>query len=155
MTEIVIKPMRYGAAIARELVAAAIADLGQRYGGDGDATPVDATEFDPPDGGFLIAYVDGQPAGCGAWRSHGDDGHVAELKRMYTSPTFRGRGVARAMLSALEGSARDNGRRRVVLETGTLQPEAIRLYENAGYQRIENFGFYRNAPGAMSFGRDL
>jgi GNAT superfamily N-acetyltransferase len=155
VTDIVIKPMRYGAPVARALVAAAMADLGQRYGGSGDDTPVEATEFDPPDGAFMVAYVDGQPAGCGAWRAHGDGDQVAEVKRMYTEPSFRGRGVARAVLTALEDSARENGRRRIILETGARQPEAIQLYEKSGYDRITNFGFYREEPDAVSFGRDL
>jgi GNAT superfamily N-acetyltransferase len=74
---------------------------------------------------------------------------------MYTLPAARGRGLARAILAAVERSAREHGRRRIVLETGGRQPEAINLYVTAGYQRIPDFGFYRNEPDVRSFGKEL
>ena len=58
-------------------------------------------------------------------------------------------------MSALESDAKEHGRRRLILETGTGQPEAIALYEAIGYQRIANFGHYRDVPGCRSFGRDI
>lgn len=140
---------------ARGLIRAALADLAGRYGGEGDQTPIDAAEFVPPAGAFLVAYLGGRPVGCGGWRSHGEAGETAELKRMYTDPTVRGRGVARRVLAAVERSAREYGRKRLILECGDRQPEAIALYEASGYQRIENFGFYRDEPGCVSYGRVL
>ncbi|HEX6969171.1 MAG TPA: GNAT family N-acetyltransferase, partial [Micromonosporaceae bacterium] len=70
-------------------------------------------------------------------------------------PKMRGRGVARAVLAAVEQSARDHGRKRLILECGDKQPEAIAMYEKCGYQRIEDFGFYRGSPSVRSYGRDL
>ena len=153
-SEIEIRPLGYADPVARALVADAMADLAGRYG-DGDATPVDPAQFDPPGGAFLVAYLDGEPVGCGGWRSHGEGGEVAELKRMYTAPAVRGRGVARRLLAAVEESARSHGRRRLILECGDRQPEAVALYTRCGYERIEDFGFYREEPGVLSFGRDL
>ncbi|SCG62870.1 GNAT family N-acetyltransferase [Micromonospora humi] len=155
MSEIEILPRRFDAPESQALIRAALADLGARYGGSGDETPVDAAEFVPPAGAFLVAYLDGRPVGCGGWRSHGEDGDAAELKRMYTDPAARGRGVARSVLAAVERSARDAGRKRIVLECGDKQPEAIALYTTSGYERIPNFGYYRDAPGCLSFGRTL
>lgn len=155
VSDLEIKPTRFGAPVARALVAAAMADLGQRYGGTGDDTPVTDIEFDPPDGTFLVAYRDGVPAGCAGWRSHGETDEVAELKRMYVDPSSRGAGVARSLLVAVEDSARQAGRTRLILECGWKQPEAIALYESSGYAAIEHFGFYRDAPGVHSYGRDL
>jgi GNAT superfamily N-acetyltransferase len=155
MDGVEIRQVRYDALVAQALVAAALADLGQRYGGAGDETPVDPAEFDPPRGAFLVAYLGGEPVGCGAWRSHGTAGGVAELKRMYTAPHARHRGVARAVLTAVEGSARSLGRIRMILECGDRQPEAITLYESCGYRRIPNFGYYRDHEGVVSLGRDL
>jgi GNAT superfamily N-acetyltransferase len=63
--------------------------------------------------------------------------------------------VARAVLGALEATAREAGKRRMILETGDKQPEAIGLYESAGYLQIPNFGYYKDAPGAVCFGREL
>jgi GNAT superfamily N-acetyltransferase len=155
VTAIEIRMIRYDDPVARPVVAAALADLGLRYGGSGDDTPVDPAEFVPPAGRFLLAWVDGTPAGCGGWRTLGEDDAVAEIKRMYTVPGQRGRGVATAVLAAIERSARDAGKKRVVLETGHKQPEAVALYEKLGYERIPNFGYYRNHRGCVSFGRDL
>ncbi|MBO4208749.1 GNAT family N-acetyltransferase [Micromonospora echinofusca] len=147
--------VRFDSEVAHRLVGAALADLAGRYGGTGDDTPLDAGQFDPPDGAFLVGYLAGAPVGCGGWRSHGDTGEIAELKRMYTVPEVRGRGVARRMLAAVERSARDHGRKRLVLECGDKQPEAIALYTSAGYERIPNFGYYRDHEGCISFGRLL
>jgi GNAT superfamily N-acetyltransferase len=152
VTEIEIRAARFDEPAAQQLVTAALADLAVRYGGSGDDTPVAATDFVPPDGEFLVAVADGELIGCGGWRSHGKD---AELKRMYTAPAARGRGVARRVLAAVEASARAQGRGRLILECGDRQPEAIALYTACGYDRIDNFGYYRDEPGVLSFGRDL
>ncbi|MFD0823353.1 GNAT family N-acetyltransferase, partial [Micromonospora zhanjiangensis] len=82
-------------------------------------------------------------------------GDTAELKRMFTAARARGRGVARAVLTAVEASVRAHGRERLILECGDKQPEAIAMYVSAGYQRIANFGYYRDEPGCLSFGRTL
>ena len=161
MGDIEIRPTRYGAPTAQVLVRAALAELAERYGGGGDDTPVDPAQFDPPEGSFLLAWRDGEPVGCGGWRimaHYTDDGvgeDVAEVKRMYTVPEARGQGVARAMLKALEESARQAGMRRLILETGDRQPEAIALYESSGYSLIKNYGYYRDHEGVASYGRDL
>jgi GNAT superfamily N-acetyltransferase len=154
VSEIEIRLVRYGDPTAQLLVAGAMADLAARYG-DGDGTPVDAAEFDPPDGAFLIAFVGGEPVGCAGWRSHGDTDEVAELKRMFTTPAARGKGVARRLMRAVEDSARQAGRKRLILETGDLQPEAVGLYRASGFEPIEHFGFYRHEDGVMSFGKPL
>lgn len=155
MTEIVITPMRYGAPVSKTLVDATLAELAERYGGPGDETPLEPVEFDPPFGGFFVAYVDEWPVGCGGWRTYHRDEDVAEIKRMYTRPEARGMGVAHAVLAAIEESARAEGRKKVILETGEGQPEAIAFYEREGYERIPNFGHYRNEPGCRSYGREL
>ncbi|MER7166220.1 GNAT family N-acetyltransferase [Micromonospora sp. NPDC000207] len=155
MSELEIRVVPFDSPVAGPLIGAAMTELGARYGGTGDDTPVDPAEFAPPAGAFLVGYLDGTAVGCAGWRSHGDSGKVAELKRMYTVGTLRGRGVARRVLAAVERSARDHGRTRLILECGDRQPEAIALYSSLGYERIPNFGYYRDAPGCLSFGRDL
>jgi GNAT superfamily N-acetyltransferase len=123
-----------------------------RYGGS-DRTPLTPGEFEPPHGVFLVVYVGDEPAGCGAIRRHGDD--AAEIKRMYVRPAYRGRGLARLLLAELEDASRRAGRRRVVLETGTKQPEAVSLYLSSGYQPIPSFGYYRDSPLNRCLGKDL
>lgn len=123
-----------------------------RYGGV-DGSPVDATEFAPPLGLFLVGYVDGKAVTCGGWRVHG--GGVVELKRMYVVPAARGRGLARAMLAELELSAKRAGHRRIVLETGRRQPEAVALYLSSGYTEVPKFGYYQDSPLSVHLGKTL
>lgn len=159
MTDVEIKLTRFGAPVARQLIAEAQADQARRYG-SGDENPIDPIQFDPPDGCFLIAWHDGQPVACGGWRTlgHAQDGvpeDVAEIKRMYAVPAVRGTGAATVLLRALEDSAREAGMRRIWLETGDRQPEAIAFYAKNGYERITDYGYYRDADGVRSFGREL
>lgn len=149
-----IKPTRYGSATAQKLIAELMTDLEERYG-SADATPVAGVEFDPPDGGFLVVYLDDQPVGCGAWRSHARSDEVAEVKRVFVLASARKQGLARTIMAALEDDARAHGRKRIILETGIGQPEAIALYEALGYERIPNFGYYKNEPGARCFAKTL
>lgn len=132
-----------------------------RYGDGGDATPLDPSDFDPPNGVYLIAYDESDtPVATGGWRAQdtNDEGNLdgdAELKRMYVVDAMRGRGLARRMLAALEEDARAAGRRRMVLETGTEQPEAIALYTSSGYEPCVKFGYYRFHESSRCFAKQL
>ena len=124
----------------------------RRYGGR-DRTPVDPTQFAPPEGAFLLGRRDDRPVACGAFRRH-DDG-VAELKRMYVRADSRRQGIARELLVELETRAREASYVRAVLETGLAQPEALALYESAGWTPIPAYGYYRESPNNRCFGKDL
>jgi GNAT superfamily N-acetyltransferase len=148
------------------LVADLMADLDERYAADGpgagDAPDVAAVhavrgeQVTPPHGAFLVARLAGEPVGCGAVRrTIGGPPDVAEVKRMYTAPAARGRGVSRAILGRLEAEAAALGYRRLRLETGVRQPEAVRLYETAGYHRIASFGQYAGDELSVCFAKDL
>ncbi len=137
--------------VAGELIDEVQQEYVTRYGGPDD-TPMVPAEFAAPDGTFLVARVGRELVGCAGLRRHGDD---AELKRMYIRSGHRRRGYARAMLAALEEWARTGGYSRLTLETGSAQPEAVALYISAGYQRIENFGHYKDSPLVRSFSREL
>ncbi|MEU9401422.1 GNAT family N-acetyltransferase [Streptomyces sp. SID4985] len=132
-----------------------------RYGDGGDATVLDVTDFDPPRGVYLIAYDErDRPVATGGWRAQdtngeGNEDGDAELKRMFVVEEMRGRGVARLMLAALEDDARAAGRLRMVLETGTRQPEAIGLYTSSGYTPCAKFGFYREYESSRCFAKGL
>ena len=88
---------------------------------------------------FFVARLHGQPAGCGGIAF--SDGY-AEVKRMYSRPPLRGRGIAKALLARLEQEARQAGHAVLRLETGIRQPEAIGLYERCGFRRCAPFGPY-------------
>ena len=154
-----LRPTAFDHPDAVKLIAELQGFYRERYGG-GDDTPVAPTEFAPPHGHFVIGYSDGVPVACGGWRvASTADGFLqpgdAEIKRMYVAPDQRGRGFARAMLAELERSAAAAGRTRVVLETGTAQPEAMALYRSSGYHPIPTFGHYREEPGSRCFAKQI
>ncbi|MFF7984710.1 GNAT family N-acetyltransferase [Streptomyces sp. NPDC007901] len=132
-----------------------------RYGDGGDATVLDTADFDPPNGVYLIAYdAADRPVATGGWRSQdangeGNEDGDAELKRMFVVEAMRGRGLARRMLTALEDDARAAGRLRMVLETGTKQPEAIALYTSSGYAPCTKFGYYRDYESSRCYAKPL
>ncbi|WP_243755155.1 GNAT family N-acetyltransferase [Paractinoplanes brasiliensis] len=136
----------------RALLVDVLGELSERYGGSGDDTPIAAADFTAPNGAFFVADDGERLVGCAGWRRHGDD---AELKRMFTARSARGQGLGRRMLATIEESARQAGCRRVILETGDKQPEAVRLYVSAGYSRIEDFGFYAGHEGVLSYAKPL
>jgi GNAT superfamily N-acetyltransferase len=155
-----IRPHPIASAEGRALCAALAREVDERYAGIDDDTAAEHpepvlsdAETSPPHGVFLVAWLDGVAAACGALRRA--DPETAELKRMYTTPSTRRRGVSRAILGALEQRARDLGYRRVILETGLAQPEAVAMYESAGYERIATYGPYRDSPWSVCFGKDL
>jgi GNAT superfamily N-acetyltransferase len=143
------------------LVAAVQQVYVHRYG-QNDITPVATGEFSAPAGLFLVGYSDGAPVACGGWRfraATGEDpvlrdGDV-ELKRMYVVDGMRGRGLARRLLAELERHAAAAGARRIVLETGPRQPEAIQLYRTSGYHELGRFGAYRDHPLSRCFAKPL
>jgi GNAT superfamily N-acetyltransferase len=112
--------------------------------------PQDLTD---PDFTFLIARVEGRAVGCGAIRVL--ESGAGEVKRMFVLPEFRGRGIARQILQALESRARELGYKFVRLETGDGQPEAIGLYKSTGYRQIEPFGEYAGNPFSLCFEKRL
>ena len=149
--------------VAQSLVDELQQEFVVRYGGP-DETPLDPTQFDPPGGSFFVGWLvdggDAQPVATGAWRLRPDvtalGGTVAaEIKRMYVVPRAQRRGLARLMLAHLERTACDAGADVMVLETGLAQPEAIALYESSGYEPVEGFGYYRDAPTVRYFGKRL
>ncbi len=152
MTDVRLELDHIDSEVGAPLIAAVLTEHAARYRGVvSDATAPD--EFDPPGGAFFVAYVADQPMGCGGLRRYDDA--TAEIKRMYVVPAARRQGLGRAVLRALEDRARAAGYRRVRLETGTRQPEAISLYESEGYQPIEPYGYYRASPLSRCFEKDL
>ena len=103
---------------------------------------------------FFVAFgAEGEPLACGGVRRLNDD--EAEIKRMYARPEARGSGAATFIVRRLEEYGRDSGWRRLLLETGTEQPDAVRFYTREGYARIPNFGYYEGLDQSLCFGKDL
>jgi GNAT superfamily N-acetyltransferase len=125
---------------ALALTAAMVDEVSEQYGGriSGPGLPSASPEdFSPPGGAYVALYEDGRPLAGGGIKRLSDG--VGEIKRMYVVPEARGRGLARALLEALEDAARDLGHRVARLDTGARQPHAERLYRGAGYRAIADY----------------
>ncbi|QNK64200.1 GNAT family N-acetyltransferase [Pedobacter sp. PAMC26386] len=101
----------------------------------------------------VIAYRDGEPMACGAIKEYGTG--IMEIKRMYTSPASRGKGIASNILTELEIWATELAYKKCILETGIRQLEAIKLYKKNGYQVIPNYGQYAKIETSVCFQKDM
>lgn len=118
-----------------------VAELNRRSTGRRFDPAVGATahphEVRPPAGQFLVAYLHGQPIGCGAVKHHA--GAPAEIKRMWLAPEARGLGLGRRLLETLEECARDNGAGIAHIETSAVSSEALSLYRSSGWVEVPRF----------------
>jgi GNAT superfamily N-acetyltransferase len=127
-------------ALARSAMAKYFTELAQRFPDGfepGDALDEAALSFNPPGGVFVIAQWEDQAVGCGAAQFL--DADTAEIKRMWVSPGWRGRGLGQGLLTFLEREARQAGCGRVVLDTNGALSEAINMYRSRGYVEIERY----------------
>jgi GNAT superfamily N-acetyltransferase len=127
-----------------------------RFGTPGavDAVAVDAAFAIDPQAMLLtlVATVDGVPAAHAALRLLGTE---YELKRLVTLAEYRGRGLSKALIRAVEDAAADRGARRLILQTGDRQPEAVRLYEHLGYRPIPVYPPYEAIWFSLCYERTL
>jgi GNAT superfamily N-acetyltransferase len=115
-----------------------------------DNPPLVPDELRGPDGAYLVGYEDAEAVAGGGLRRL-DDG-VAEIKRMFVRPAARSRGVARALLEALEQTARELGYERIRLDTGPKQVHGLALYRSAGYVDVPP---YNDNPFACFWGEKV
>lgn len=94
-----------------------------------------------------------QPVGCGAIKEI--EPGVMEVKRMYTLPVARGKGIASRVLTELETWAAELGYSRCVLETGRRMTDAVNLYQRRGYREIPNYGQYIGVDNSICFEKQL
>lgn len=116
------------------------AELAQRFEGGFDPTQgvaVETADFRPPRGICLVGMVDGEAVACASMKLLTEQ--IGYIKRMWVSPSVRGLGVGRRMLSAIEHEARDLGLTTLRLDTNRVLVEAIRLYRSTGYVEVEPF----------------
>lgn len=101
----------------------------------------------------LICYEDNKAVGIGAYKEY--DANTVEMKRMYTMPEHRGKGIAKAILTELENWAREENYTVAILETGFMQVDAIGLYQKLGYTITENFGQYVGVANSVCMKKKL
>lgn len=101
----------------------------------------------------VVAYENGKPIACGALREHSPT--IMEVKRMYTLPENRGKGIATKILTELEKWAAELSYQKCILETGKRQPDAIWLYQKNGYKVIPNYGKYLVMENSVCFEKEI
>ncbi|MEJ7693566.1 GNAT family N-acetyltransferase [Daejeonella sp.] len=135
----------------RELVKQLDADLAIRDGSEhtfyAQFNKVDMIKH------VVVAYDNKTAVGCGAIKELTPTS--MEVKRMYTSPESRGKGVASTLLNELEKWASELGNKKCLLETGKKQPEAIALYLKSGYKIVPNYGQYAGVKNSVCFEKTL
>ncbi|MDQ3905794.1 MAG: GNAT family N-acetyltransferase [Actinomycetota bacterium] len=94
-------------------------------------------EMMPPEGIFLVGYEEERPIAIGGLRRL-EEG-ICEIKRMYVVPDARSRGVGCALLTALEGAARQLGYERARVDAGAHQKHSRALFEKTGYSQIPKY----------------
>jgi len=94
-----------------------------------------------------IAYSDSTPVGCAAFKQYEND--IAEVKRVFVKPEYRGKGISKVLMKALEEKALESGYNKLILETGKHLKEAIGLYQKSGYITIGNYGQYKDFPDSI------
>lgn len=125
---------------ARRCVGRYFEELDDRFEGGFDpaaSLAADDADLVPPRGAFLALIADGEAVACGAVK--GVEPGTASLKRMWVDPGFRGLGLGRRILGALEEQARDLGYDLVRLETNGALGEAVALYRSSGYREVSPF----------------
>ncbi|MEP7058218.1 MAG: GNAT family N-acetyltransferase [Caldimonas sp.] len=102
-----------------------------------------------PGGHLLLAFVDGELAGCGAMRSAADADYAnaCEMKRLYVRPEFRGYGLGRALAEALLDEGRSAGYSSMLLDTLDDMESARELYAALGFEEIPPY-YFNPIPGA-------
>jgi DNA-binding MarR family transcriptional regulator/predicted GNAT family N-acyltransferase len=125
------------------------AELAQRFDGGFDIAtgdPSDSADLLPPSGSFVVARLEGEPVGCGGLKTL--DAGTGEIKRVWTTRSARGIGVAGRIMQWLEQRAREMGFSVVRLDTNKSLTEAQALYRKLGYREI---GRYNDNPYASHF----
>lgn len=127
--------------LARAAIGHYVAELDRRFPDGFD--PGDTTSTHPAasmaaqNGAFVVAASDGTPVACGGVQTLGEN--IAEIKRMWVDPAWRGAGLGSRMLHRLEEEAMRLGHDRARLDTNLALTEAVAMYRHAGYRPIARY----------------
>jgi len=113
-------------------------------------------DYAPPAGALMLAYVDGELAGCGAFRplADVDYANACEMKRLYVRRAFRRFGLGRILAQALIDSATQAGHSAMLLDTLDDMEAARGLYESLGFEEVPPY-YFNPIPGAHYLKVDL
>ena len=134
-----------------ELVKHLDADLAERDGKDhtfyAQFNKIDKLKY------VVVIYENDKAIGCGAMKEYSPG--ILEIKRMYTEPQNRGKGIATKVLNELEKWAAELSYEKCILETGKKQPEAVKLYKKNGYSLTPNYGQYAGIENSLCFEKKI
>ena len=142
------------AAIFRECAASLDVDLCcQNFDAEIASLP---GEYAPPSGQLLLAYVDGELAGCGALRrfADADDANACEMKRLFVRPAHRRVGLGRILAQALLDEGRRAGYSAMLLDTLDDMEAARELYGSLGFVEVAPY-YFNPIPGAQYLKAEL
>jgi GNAT superfamily N-acetyltransferase len=156
--QLVVRVVGTGDPLARPLFEDLAKEYGTRYGGTPEQIQAElerypAVEFQEPHGVLLLLLEGGEAIAGGAYRRY--DEETAELKRIWTHPGHRRRGLARRVLVELERRAVAVGYSRLYLTTGPRQPEAKHLYLTTGYRPLFDVDLDPETIGPLAFEKSL
>ncbi|WP_140627212.1 GNAT family N-acetyltransferase [Methylibium rhizosphaerae] len=113
-------------------------------------------QYAAPHGLLLLAFLDGELAGCGGFRPlhEADYPNACEMKRLYVRKAFRRFGIGRLLAQALIDRAREAGYSTMLLDTLDDMEAARGLYETLGFENVPPY-YYNPLPGAHYLKADL
>jgi GNAT superfamily N-acetyltransferase len=137
--EVTVAVERADTEVSLVLQEAFFADIAARYPGWAPASSqsVEPSDLAPPDGVWLVAYLNRRAVGCGGLQRL--DAETAEIRRLFLDESARGRGIGHRLLAEFESHARRLGYKRVRLTTGDGQAEALGMFQTANYREIRPF----------------
>lgn len=101
----------------------------------------------------IVAYDDDIPVGSVSFKKYDDE--CAEVKRVFVKEEYRNKGIANELMELLENTAREQGYRYLILESGAPLVAAMALYRKIGYKVIPNYGQYREMPNSICMKKEL
>jgi len=146
-----VRRVRFDDGAVAPLLVGLAEEYAARYGAIDELKHTSVEQFEPPGGAFFVVLEGGETVAGGGFRRLTDE--TCEVKRLWTSPAHRRRGLAGIVLDAIEATAVETGYRMVWLETGPSQPEATAFYEGRGYRPIPLYS--DRYEQAHAFGRPL
>lgn len=101
----------------------------------------------------IVAYDGDFPIGCAAFKKYDDE--CAEVKRVFIKREYRGKGISKKLMELLENSAKKQGFRSLILESGEPLVAAMALYKKIGYKIIPNYGQYKDMPESVCMKKNI
>lgn len=101
----------------------------------------------------IIAYDNDIPIGCAGFKKYNNE--CAEVKRVFIKQEYRGKGISIKLMELLENTAKEQGYRCLILESGEPLVAAMALYRKIGYKVIPNYGQYKNMPDSICMKKEL